>query len=388
MLTKFKRRQLGKIIATSSILTILGNKVHRGLAQTPSDPNLSPSNREAKFQELLAAIDENNLSLVTDYADDTPILYERDNSGRTALIIASGLGKSDLVEVLLTKGADANTSDSVIGATSLHSAAQNGDVPTARLLLDYGAYLNQQAPSHGITPLMNASWHQNLEMVDFLLQQPRINVMLKSSFGATAMDLAQADMKGSPKAAKQIQELFENYIAKLEQQKLPLIETVTNSNLSEAEMFQKVEQLIAEGSNVNEIAPVTGSSHDGHTPLLIAARDGYTSVVKILLENGADITLEGEHMQAHPAHKAAYNGHTDILRLLIAHPNFDKIKDAKGAYNGYTAIHDAIWHGHTESTRVLMEAGADTGIVAYDGLTPLALAQKNGYQDIVDILQG
>ena len=385
MLNKLKRRQLGKIIATSSILTILGNRVNKGLAQRPSDIDSSP--RQAKFQELLTAINEGNLASVRDYTDDTPILYERDESGRTALIVASGLGKSDIVEVLLTGGADANTGDSVIGATSLHSAAQNGDVKTAQLLLDYGAYLNQQAPSHGITPLMNASWHQNLEMVDFLLQQPRINVMLSSNFGATAMDLAQADMEGSPKAAKQIQELFEDYIAKLEQQKLPLIETVTNSSLSEAEMLQKVEQLITEGSNVNEIAPVTGSNHDGHTPLLIAARDGYTSVVKILLENGADITLEGEHMQAHPAHKAAYNGHTDILRLLIAHPDFDQIKDAKGAYNGYTAIHDAIWHGHVESTKVLMEAGANTEIVAFDGLTPLALAQKNGYREIVSLLQ-
>ena len=387
MSIQLKRRKLGQIIAISSILTILANRVNKGLAQTQSDIDLSPSPRAKKFQELLAAIDEGNLALVTNYVDDTPILYERDESGRTALIVASGLGKSDIVDLLLSKGADANTSDSVIGATSLHSAAQNGDVKTAQLLLDYGAYLNQQAPSHGITPLMNASWHQNLEMVDFLLQQPRINVMLKSNFGATAMDLAQADMEGSPEAAKQIQELFESYLVKLEQQKLPLIETVTNSNLSEAEIFKKVEQLIAEGNNVNEIAPVIGSGNDGHTPLLIAARDGYTSVVEILLENGADITLEGEHMQAHPAHKAAYNGHTDILRLLIAHPDFDQIKDAKGPYNGYTAIHDAIWHGHIESTKVLMEAGVNTEIKAYDGLTPLALAQKNGYRDIVSLLQ-
>ena len=69
------------------MLTILANRVNKGLAQTQSDIDLSPSPRSKKFQELLAAIDEGNLALVTNYVDDTPILYERDESGRTALIV-------------------------------------------------------------------------------------------------------------------------------------------------------------------------------------------------------------------------------------------------------------------------------------------------------------
>lgn len=105
-----------------------------------------------------------------------------------------------------------------------------------------------------------------------------------------------------------------------------------------------------------------------------------------MLDAGADQTIPGNYMAAIPLHKAAYFGRADMLKLLSQYEGFDEVKDAMGPNNGYTPLHDAIWHGHTEAAKVLIEAGSDTNIVAYDGLTPKDLAQQFGYQDIVELI--
>jgi uncharacterized protein len=59
--------------------------------------------------------------------------------------------------------------DSKLGASALHKAAPNGSIETARLLLDAGAYLQLQSADVGHTPLVDAIWSKNTEMVRFLL---------------------------------------------------------------------------------------------------------------------------------------------------------------------------------------------------------------------------
>jgi ankyrin repeat protein len=92
-------------------------------------------------------------------------------------------------------------------------------------------------------------------------------------------------------------------------------------------------------------------------------------------------------MRTHPAHQAAYGGHHQVLALLRAHPDFIKIRDLQGPVNGYTALHNAVWHGSREAARLLLEAGADTAIKGWDGNTALDLARKYGYQDMVELLE-
>lgn len=106
-----------------------------------------------------------------------------------------------------------------------------------------------------------------------------------------------------------------------------------------------------------------------------------------MIENGADLTIEGEYMKAIVAHKAGYMGNAEIMELIVKHPDFEKIKDAQGPTTGYTPLHDAIWHGHTKTTKILIDAGVDTSIKAWDGLTALELAKKKGYKDIIELFE-
>lgn len=153
--------------------------------------------------------------------EDYPI-NAKDSSGRTPLMIAAGLGYTEIVDDLLAEGADVHLLDSVLGASALHYAAQGGSVEVAKLLLEQGAHLNLQAPTHGVTPLMNAVWHQHYPMAHYLLSQERINTKLRSTFGLTARDLVEpsaviGDEAGKGEVEKDVwYELFEQFDEQME----------------------------------------------------------------------------------------------------------------------------------------------------------------------------
>ena len=110
-----------------------------------------------------------------------------------------------------------------------------------------------------------------------------------------------------------------------------------------------VRELIAHGVDVNE------PDAAGDAPLVMAAYNGYTEIVRLLLEAGADVSAVDPQMKATALHAAAYAGRTAAAKLLIAH-HIDI--DKQGPYNGYTALHDAVWQNHIETAEALIEAGA------------------------------
>jgi ankyrin repeat protein len=132
--------------------------------------------------------------------------------GGTALIIASTMGKTDIVKVLLDKGANANYKDKN-GFTALHAAVRDSDygedqtqktaaVATVKVLLKHGADPNvrihqekqtvralNEVSFQGATPLALAAEVNNLEAVKALVEggaDPKI----PTEQGTTALILA------------------------------------------------------------------------------------------------------------------------------------------------------------------------------------------------------
>jgi uncharacterized protein len=314
----------------------------------------------------------------------------------TPLHIAAGLGDVGTVRALLSDGADPSALESECGASALHLAAQAGSSAVGRALLDAGAFLNLQTPVRGLTPLMSAVWYRQPSMVEFLLQQPKINVELRAVTGETALDLLRFDTREDDvcgiEQQRRISELFADHSRRrsAELSAQPLFAALTDVSLNDADREAAVRALLDESGAklpVDTESPVFSSRNDGLTPLLVAVRDGNVGAVAALLAAGADQTLTDEYMHAVPAHKATYGGHAEVLQLLANAPGFDVVINAQGPFNGYTPLHDAVWHGHTACVRVLVDAGARLDLKGLDGKTPADLAQEYGYDDCLALLQ-
>ena len=112
----------------------------------------------------------------------------------TALFSAVENERTDLVRALLVRGADPNEKENRHGITVLMMAAANGDIKTVKLLLEWGARVNEH--DDGDTALIAAVKHRcPLPLIRLLLRHgARVNV--KDYLGRTALDWAQENDDG------------------------------------------------------------------------------------------------------------------------------------------------------------------------------------------------
>ncbi|KAL6059479.1 Lateral signaling target protein 2 [Balamuthia mandrillaris] len=118
--------------------------------------------------------------------------------------------------------------------------------------------------------------------------------------------------------------------------------------------------------------------------IFIACAKGYTPMVKLLLEYGADAEKEDSEQGCGPIHVAADKGHTDIIDLLLERlPSLLHKTSSKG---DMTALHHAAACGHLHTVRRLLELGADPNAANRPGNTPLIMAASSGHEEVVSLL--
>ena len=292
-------------------------------------------------------------------------------TGLTVLMMAACQANVKLVRILLEAGADVFTADSKTGATPLHKACQGGNPDVVRLLIEKGAFVDAVTPTMGHTPVMDALWYKWPEIVQILVDH-NANLNLSTHYGFSMMEHFQFELNVNTLGRDKLQAIDKTF---KERQK-------TNEQAIQAQQvmaatqqgdLEKVRTLIQGRADVNGVYPIINSFLDGHTPLLVAARDGHTEIVRELLKAGAKVRVEDWVFKGAPIHKATYNGNPEILKMLLAHPDIDI--NVQGPINGYTPIHDALWHGYTECATLLLEAGARLDLKGHDGKTPLDVAR-------------
>jgi uncharacterized protein len=293
-------------------------------------------------------------------------------TGLTVLMIAACHARLDLVRMLLGAGADVLTADSRTGATALHKACQGGSVEIAEMLIAHGAFLDAVAPTTGHTPIMDALWYKSPGIVR-LLADKGANLNLATHYGFTMMDHLRFELNAN--ALGRERETIVEIDRIIQDRKKADQETIAAQTVMDATTrgdAATAKELIGNGAEVDTVYPIVNTFQDGHTPLLVAARDGHTEIVDGLLKAGAKVRVQDWVFKGSPIHKATYNGKADIVALFLAHPDTDI--NAQGPINGYTPLHDALWHGNTECARMLIDAGARLDLRGHDGKRPLDIA--------------
>lgn len=295
---------------------------------------------------------------------------------------------------LIGQGADINQLDSRMGNSPIHIAAQSDNPRIIEMLIEKGAFVNVVTPRSGLTPLMVAVWHKKPENVKALLKAEDISVYARSPFGGSTArdwiggwdkDPSENDVRRNTELHSLLDDFEKELKAKAADQKI--YQVVVSGQLTEKEKEEKVRALIEGKEPVNTESMVMARGNDIHSPLLVAARDNYIGIVEMLLDAGAEIGQRGRMMNAIAFHKSAYNGNLEVIKLLVDHEDASKYIDDQGFNNGFTPLHDAIWHGHTESAKLLIDAGARLDLISHGGDTPLSFAISLGYDDIAALIE-
>lgn len=136
-----------------------------------------------------------------------------------------------------------------------------------------------------------------------------------------------------------------------------------------------VKLLIDQGADV-DIKDLTGD-----TALIVVAGNGYIEIVRLLIDKGADVNLQNENGST-ALMLASANGHREIVKLLIEYGADLNIKDKEGI----TALIFTAMQGHLEIVRLLIDGGADVNIKVGDW-TASKLAASRGHTEIAKLLK-
>ena len=204
----------------------------------------------------------------------------------------------------------------------LYLAAQDGDLETAKTMLDNGANVNTLRVNK-VPPIFIAIQNGYLEIVKLLVNKgANLDLLLNKE---TVEDFAKKNKHD------EIYSYLINY---------KLFNAAFEGNLS------AVIYLLNKGANIE-------SKHvRGATAIYIAAKQGFTDIVKLLIERGANVNssiIEGDT----PLYIAASEGYTEICRLLL-----NAGADKEVIVNGFTPLVVAEYFGHLETTKLLLDNGA------------------------------
>ncbi|HET9643368.1 MAG TPA: ankyrin repeat domain-containing protein, partial [Burkholderiaceae bacterium] len=120
----------------------------------------------------------------------------------------------------------------------------------------------------------------------------------------------------------------------------------------------------------------------GMTALMYAATNGHLPVVQELLKADIDFAAKDE-FGLNALHHAAAAGRTDLIEILVRSDGSINERTNDGA----TALMLAASNGRLDTSKKLLGLDADPNVEDDNGETALHAAAKNGHVDIIEILQ-
>lgn len=344
----------------------------------------------------------------------TPL--SRDDRGYTPLHIAAICGRASLIDMLVSRGAVVNATE-YHGSTPLHLACQKGYQSVALLLLHYQASTDA-ADNNGNTPLHLACTYGHEDCVKALVYYDiyscRVGIM--NDKGDTPLHIAarwgyegiihvllengadvniQNKMKETPLQCalnSKILTIMEVDYKRFERRS-SVFESPNRSPQRSAGTSSKRSSISTASSLSLDVVPVIDKDkYKEVEKLLRAAADGDTEMVRYLLQwmeddldddddNDVDHVFKPEFChplcqcpRCEPAQKRLAAVPQNGLGVNISNED------------GFTPLHVAALHGHTELVSLLLRHGANICLKTANHATPLHLACQNSHIQVVKCL--
>ncbi|XP_031562772.1 transient receptor potential cation channel subfamily A member 1-like [Actinia tenebrosa] len=284
-------------------------------------------------------------------------------------------GMYDAVQVLLSDGSrDVNKIDSC-GFSPLHYAAKYNHADIASLLLDHGADPSQfnLYDTRKLTPLQIACWFNSLEVVRVLLTSGPKGPE-EEGFEQRAIHCAAA--RGSLKI---VEELL--LVGKVDPNAIDKI-GFTPLHIAASRGREKIVKVL-----VDHGADVTIQDHDGNMPTHIAAREGHAATLKALLQSVSGKAISMEHV-------LRSNGTGSCLQLATRRSNVEaakvciefKASTSANLDDTTPPLHTACILGNMELLKSIVSSGASLEAEDIEGMTPILRACLNGNVEIIEYL--
>ena len=148
---------------------------------------------------IIEALEENDLKraramLLRAIKPSVMPRYE-ENDSDTELHLGAWFGSSEIVTLLIRKGADVNAGVNENVDTPLHFAAKNGHVDVVKVLIENGADVNAVAQEHKWTALHYASTYGDVDIVKVLIENGAdVNAVTEHNWTALGIAIEQADL--------------------------------------------------------------------------------------------------------------------------------------------------------------------------------------------------
>ncbi|CAC5376411.1 unnamed protein product [Mytilus coruscus] len=241
-------------------------------------------------------------------------------------------------------------------------------------------------------PLIDCSCQGYEDMIHLLLQM-NYDVNEQDSFGRTALFVASA--KGHIEVVKRLVE-NEKYEIETNRENVENEENKKNNvNINKCDNKKRsslhvacterqtsvVKYLIQKGADIFAV------DEDGYSPLHMACVSGNKDIVehllRIYIEKGKETEIEKkDNLGKTPIILASSKGENQIVELLLQYKANISATDKRG----FTALLAASINGFSRTAKVLIENDANICHVDNDGRTALFIACKKGHKKIVKML--
>lgn len=232
--------------------------------------------------------------------------------GLTALVFAAREGDVEAARLLLAAGANVNQTTEY-GWTPLLAATQNRHYRLGALLLEHGAD-PRIANKGGWTPLYIATDNRNIESGDYPVRRPDMDHL---DYIRLLLD-AGADVNARMRSSTETRTVFTHQWL-YEEGATPFLRAAQSGDLALLRL------LLEHGADPSL------NADDGTTPLMAAAGIGWVEgvtyewseqesfeTVRFLLELGADVNAHGPDGRT-ALMGAAHKGRNDVVQLLVDH---------------------------------------------------------------------